>query len=79
MKVDLEKSFCPKHGKLDKSEETLKAQIVDAELDVLDCVFNGDDSVEIKTENLTYISLTTENLKTLIRLIQQAEIHYLSK
>lgn len=44
--------------------------ILDDELDVLRCRFNGDDCVEINTEPYTYITLSIEHLKKLIKLIK---------
>lgn len=50
-----------------------RMQIVDAELDPIDCKFNGDRCVEIDTEKLTYITLTRGNLQSLIDAIDEVE------
>lgn len=78
--IDIDRIFCPKKDKLIKKnkdgEIVFTAQIVDAEIDTINCTFNYDNCVEINTENLTYITLTISNLLTLIDLIQQAEAKY---
>lgn len=71
--IDIEKALFPKSGKLIEEDGILTAQIVDAELDELDCTFNGDGTVEIDTSRLKYINLTKENLKMLLKLIKEAD------
>lgn len=68
----IEKDLFPNSGKLINEDGILTAQIVDADLDELDCTFNGDGTVEIDTSRLKYINLTKENLKMLLKLIKEA-------
>lgn len=55
---------------------TLKAIILDAELDDIKCKFNYDNCVELDTDGYSYISLSMENLFQLIDLIEKAENRY---
>ena len=77
--MNIEDLLNPNHSKLIEAEECFKAQIFDAEVDPIDCVFHCDDSVQIKTEDYSYITLTRENLETLINLIDESERIYFSK
>lgn len=74
--MNIEKDLLPENGILQIQEDLAVAKILDAELDVLECVFTGDGSVVIDTENLEYISLTLDNLKELRRLIIESDKHY---
>ena len=51
----------------------IKAVIIDADLDQIECEFHYDECVQINTEHLTHISLTIRNLRTLISLIKKSE------
>jgi hypothetical protein len=55
---------------------TIKATIIDAELDGIKCKFNYDDCVELNTKDYSYITLSRENLCQLIHLIDKAEALY---
>jgi hypothetical protein len=74
--IDLEKLLLPNCNVLKVEDECVTAQILDAELDVLDCSFGNDECVTIKTEGLTYITLTRQNLRVLKKLIKQSEKEY---
>ena len=58
---------------------TLQTQILDAELDAVNCTFNNDGCVYIDTKKLTYITLTQDNLTSLLSLIRQTEAIYEKK
>lgn len=73
MKKPIEDLMFPHRDKLVKKDGCFSATIVDAELDEIECVFDGDEAVEINTKGLSYIFLTTQNLNTLIRLIGKAK------
>ncbi len=73
---DLDSLFCTNHNKLQIDEGIAKARILDAELDILNCSFNGDRCVKIDTKKLTYITLTLQNLKELKKLIIKSEKYY---
>jgi hypothetical protein len=76
--INIEDVFFPENGELKINEEgTAYAEIVDAELDPVECKFNNDGCVEIETKGYTYITLTKENLQQLIDLIDEAEDHYM--
>ncbi len=69
--------ICPERDKLIlDSEGTFHATIFDQEIDPIECSFLFDGGVEIDTENLTYISLSVDNLYQLIDMINEAEEHY---
>ena len=75
--INIEKKFFPNAGKLVKSKEgELSTEIIDAELDPIQCKFNNDGCVEINTKNLSYITLSSRNLEDLLYLIQEAEARY---
>jgi len=63
-------------NKLVKKDGVATAKILDAELDILECSFDNSESVIIKTKGYKYITLTYENLKTLKKLILDAEKYY---
>lgn len=75
--LNIELVLCPTAGRLiiDKDNEA-SAQIVDAELDVINCEFNNDDCVVLDIKDYTYITLTKSNLMNLVRLIEKAKTHY---
>lgn len=74
--IRIEDELFPHNSKLIEHEDsTITATIIDAELDPIECIFHGDECVELNTKDLTYLCLTKENLKTLLRLISEAEIH----
>lgn len=77
--INIENKICKKNGKLKKCGNFHTAKIVDAELDIIDCSFVDDYCVKIDTKNYTFITLTTENLETLINLICLSEEKYRKK
>lgn len=66
----------PNKGKLQVENEVIKSQIIDAELDPIDLVFNNDNCVAIDTSKLSYISLSIENLVELSKLIKESNLKY---
>lgn len=74
--IDIEKALLPKNGMLVIKDKLASAQILDAELDIIDCTFNNDYCVQINTSNLSYITLSIDNLYKLADLIDQAQEHY---
>ena len=62
----------------DEGDAFYHTTILDAELDPVQCSFLGDDCVEIDTKDVTYLTLSIENLKELIQLIKKAEKEYKS-
>lgn len=75
-KVSIEKLLCPDADILQTDGESATAKILDAELDVINCSFNNDMCVQIETEGVSYIILTLENMKTLKKLIVEADAYY---
>lgn len=55
---------------------TVTSSITDAELDELNCEFHFDETVVIDTKDFEYITLTLENLKDLIKLIENSERYF---
>lgn len=73
----IEDLLFPENGTLQANDEdTFTAQIVDEELDPIDCKFNNDGCVELDTEDYTYLTLSKQNLQLLLRLIRKAEKYY---
>jgi hypothetical protein len=69
MNIDIEKQLLPNNKKLIVGEYFSTAEILDAELDPLHCSFVWD-SVEINTKDYSYITLSLDNLQTLIKLLK---------
>lgn len=76
--IIIEDVLFPLNGKLITNGDYVSAQIVDAELDVIECEFDGESCVILNTNNLLYVTLTQENLSTLKKLISKAD-KYLEK
>lgn len=76
--IIIEDVLFPLNGKLITNGDDVSAQIVDAELDVIECEFDGESCVILNTNNLLYVTLTQENLSTLKKLISKAD-KYLEK
>jgi hypothetical protein len=75
-KPNIEEILCPERGNLKIRRKCATAEILDAELDTIKCEFNNDWCVQIDTSNLTYITLTLENLEDLTRLVYEAQEFY---
>jgi hypothetical protein len=69
-----EDEISPERDELISTEDGHRAEIIDAELDVLKCSFHGDLTVVIDTKGYSYVNLTVENLETLIRLINEEKV-----
>ncbi len=76
--MNIEKELFPECDELVNDNGTLKAQIIDAEIDPIECTFNNDFCVKLDTSKLSYITLSVQNLETLIELILKAEEKYSS-
>lgn len=73
---DIEKALFLNSKKLIIDGENVTATIIDDELDPINCSFNNDGCVEIDTKDYSYLSLSVDNLKQLIKLISLAEKHF---
>jgi predicted ATP-grasp superfamily ATP-dependent carboligase len=77
---DLERLLVPEAGVIKEDiEGTLTSVIMDEELDPLPLTFNNDCCVEINTSELTYITLSIENLEQLTVLALAAQNNYDNK
>ncbi len=75
--VNIEKMLMPDGNELIyESEWSVKAKIMDAELDIIECSFNYDGCVTIKTEGYTFLTLSMENLEILKHLTFEAEEYF---
>jgi hypothetical protein len=74
--MEIEKILNKKNGKLIKNNGCLTATLFDAELDELELSFDYSQSVNIDTENLSYITLSIQNLYDMIGLIEKSEVYY---
>lgn len=72
---DFRDELCKNRDELIVNGEDLTATIFDAELDTIQCSFEGDGCVKLDTEELSFIYLTPENLEVLKNLIIKAEIY----
>tara|TARA_R110002110_G_scaffold144285_3_gene333329 strand:+ start:416 stop:664 length:249 start_codon:yes stop_codon:yes gene_type:complete len=74
---NIEDVFCPDRNKLKKNEGGyFSMEIVDVELDTIECVFFCDDCVEINTKDYTYLKLSRSNLYKIIEALETAEEIY---
>jgi hypothetical protein len=76
------KTICPKEGvlqkvydKADKDNFHFKMNLLDEELDLIPCTFNGDECVTIDTVALTYIVLSEKNLLDMLKGIRSSINH----
>jgi hypothetical protein len=76
--INIEKVLLPTCGKLIIDGENVTASILDAELDEIKMTFDYSNTVEIHTQNLSYITLTPKNLMDMIRLIRESENYFKS-
>lgn len=75
--IDIEKVLHPESDVLKQDKDgNITAQIVDAELDAIECVFNYDGCVELDTKGYNTIALSKENLYRLMLMIEEAEEKY---
>ena len=74
--MDIEKILNKKNGKLIKNGICVTATLFDLELDELQLSFDYSQSVNINTENFTYITLSIQNLYDMIELIEKSELYY---
>ena len=72
---DFRDELCKNRDELIVNGEDLTATIFDAELDPIECSFEGDGCVKLDTEELSFIYLTPENLEVLKNLIIKAETY----
>lgn len=74
MEENIENILLPEGNKLIKDKDgVFHAQMMDAELDVFSCEFNGDDTVTIDTSRFQYLILTRETLEMLLDFIDKVE------
>ena len=70
---DIEKELHPKKDVLQKDEHgVITSVIVDEELDGYECSFDYD-TIEIRTDGMTHITLSTRILYNLLDLIEKAD------
>lgn len=74
--MNIEKKLFPEANELQIVGGEAKAKIIDAEIDPIDCEFHYDGCVHMDTKEYTYLTLTRENLETLIELIDESELFY---
>lgn len=72
----IEKSLLKDCYELKREDGILCATILDEELDPVDVFFNNDGCVQIKTEELGFLTLSVRQLKNLALLIKMAEDIY---
>jgi len=77
--MNIENKLHPNNLKIKKDGDGLKSIIVDVELDAIEVKLTNDDCVQLETDGLTYIMLSTENLNQLKKLIEQAQKFYNEK
>ena len=76
MKENIEDIIYPNNNKLIFNNDEITTTIVDCELDDYECIFNGAEDIQIKTEGYTHITLDINKLESLILLIKKAEKMY---
>ncbi len=75
---NIEDLLFPHNGKLVINEEgqTASASVVDAELDPIECSFSNDECITLHTAELTYLTLSVENLEQMLDLIYESTQYY---
>ena len=73
--IDIEKVLSPNQYTFEVIDGTIYTEILDLELDPVKCVLQQD-YIELDTENLAYVQLDINKLKTMIKLIKQANTYY---
>ena len=73
--IDIEKVLSPNQYTFEVIDGTIYTEILDLELDPIKCVLQQD-YIELDTENLAYVQLDIAKLKTMIKLIKQANTYY---
>jgi len=71
--MNIEKELFPNSGKIMIELDRFRMQIVDAELDPIDVEFDGGNAVVIDASDYTYITLTANNLATLLEGIERCD------
>jgi hypothetical protein len=76
--INIEKTLYPEAGELYYHEEsqTFKSVIVDAELDPIEVTIMNDDTVQIHTEDYSFITLDRDSLQQLLSLMDEVETKY---
>lgn len=78
--IEIDKVLFPDSGKITISEEGVGSlQIVDAELDGINCTISEEGVVEIDVSDYTYISLSYNNILTLENFIYEMDEFYESE
>ena len=70
---DFEDEICKDRNELIIKGDEHTATILDAEIDPINCSFHGSDDVQLDVSKYQYITLTTENLRLLLDLIEESE------
>ena len=71
--MNIEKKLFPKSNTLKFKEGLITGTIVDAELDEIKCMFHKDNGVVLDTEDVDWVSLSIDNLRELIRMVEEVE------
>jgi hypothetical protein len=74
--IDIEDVLYPNQYILTIEDGAVHTQVIDLELDPIECIVY-EDYIELNTENLAYVQLDIEKLKTMIKLIKQAKSYYI--
>jgi|TARA_R110000851_G_scaffold68833_1_gene154476 hypothetical protein len=73
--MKIEKVLNPDSGVLnyDSEDGVYTISIVDAEIDEVECELFNDDCITLKTDGLSYVKLSRDNLENLLFLIDEVE------
>lgn len=75
--INIDKVLFPDSGELYTDKEgTIRARIIDEEIDPIDVRFDYDGCVHIDTKEYTHITLSLDNLSELMGMIIEAEEEY---
>jgi hypothetical protein len=73
--IDIEKVLLANQYTFEVIDGVVYTEILDIELDPIKCVLH-EYYIELNTENLAYVQLDIDKLKTMIELIKQAKSYY---
>jgi len=77
--INIEKALFPQSNELIEIDGTYQVQIVDAELDPIEGIFDYDGCAKLIVKDYDYITLTQDNLILLLDLIERTDRLYSKK
>jgi len=75
--MNVEDKLFPENGELKQDKDgSYSVQLIDAELDPIECSFNNSGTIKIDTGGIQWVTLTVNNLEDMIHFIMISEDLY---